>query len=41
LQRGYAVVLHDGRVVRDADGVAVGERLKILLQYGALDVAVE
>jgi len=40
LQRGYALVLHNGKVLRDADTVKAGARLKVVLQRGTLDVEV-
>jgi exodeoxyribonuclease VII large subunit len=40
LQRGYALVLRDGKAVRNAETVEVGECLKVLLQNGNLDVEV-
>ena len=40
LQRGYALALHHEKIVRSADDVATGERLKLLLQHGKLDVEV-
>jgi exodeoxyribonuclease VII large subunit len=41
LERGYAIVrAADGRVVVDAAGRAVGERLEVRLARGALDVSV-
>jgi exodeoxyribonuclease VII large subunit len=38
LERGYAVVLRDGHVVRDAGEVAAGERLRVRLARGELVV---
>ena len=39
LDRGYAVVqLPDGTVVRDADGVVLGEALRVRLAHGELHV---
>ena len=41
LERGYAIVrTPDGRVVVDAAGQAVGDRLEVRLARGALDVSV-
>jgi exodeoxyribonuclease VII large subunit len=41
LERGYAVVLRDGHVVRDAGETAAGERLRVRLARGAIDVRVD
>ncbi|HEY1559161.1 MAG TPA: exodeoxyribonuclease VII large subunit [Kofleriaceae bacterium] len=38
LERGYAVVLRDGHVVRDAADVARGDQLRVRLARGELDV---
>jgi len=41
LARGYAIVRHaDGRIVRDADAAAIGERLEVRVATGALGVEV-
>ena len=42
LSRGYAIALDaEGRAVKDARGVAVGERLTVKLNSGALGCRVE
>jgi exodeoxyribonuclease VII large subunit len=41
LERGYAVVLRDGHVVRDAGETSAGESLRVRLARGVLDVRVE
>ena len=40
LQRGYALVLHNGKTVRSADEVTAGDYLHILLAYGNLKAMV-
>jgi exodeoxyribonuclease VII large subunit len=41
LGRGYALVRdQQGKLVRDAEAVVPGERLRVQLQRGELDVAV-
>jgi len=40
LQRGYALVLHEGKAVRDAATVASGAHLQLMLQRGMLHVEV-
>ena len=40
LQRGYALVLHHGKTVRDAGEVAVGDRLHIHLGHGGVEAMV-
>ncbi|MCX5746239.1 MAG: exodeoxyribonuclease VII large subunit, partial [Proteobacteria bacterium] len=41
LERGYAMVERDGAVLADARAAAVGDRLRVRLARGALEVAVE
>jgi exodeoxyribonuclease VII large subunit len=41
LARGYAMVQHDGAIVRDAATVRERDRLRVRLARGALDVVVE
>jgi exodeoxyribonuclease VII large subunit len=40
LQRGYAMVLRNGKMVRDAGEVAEGDRLNIIMQHGTIDAIV-
>ena len=42
LERGYAVArAEDGRIVRDATSVAVGEPLQVIVARGTVDTRVE
>jgi len=41
LARGYAIVLHDGRLVRRPDQVRPGDPIEARLQHGMLDARVE
>jgi len=41
LQRGYALVLHQGKALRDVNSVALGERLNVHLAHGCLEVEVK
>jgi exonuclease VII large subunit len=41
LQRGFAMVFHDGKLLRDARTVARGELIEARLQHGTLAARVE
>lgn len=40
LSRGYAIALHDGKAIREADDVAVGDRIEVRVGRGRIDADV-